>query len=550
MEKRLLLALLLSAIVFVIYEWLYPPQRPTQANAGGQPPAAETTALTTTAAGAPSVANPAPTLSQAPGVPAVPAETLDVKNGDAVFRFTNVGAVPVSVTMLNYNSTRAKNENVVLAPAIRYQIVGRKDTLDLSRTAFKMQRTGSTVTFAGDVKGSHIDIAYAIAAQGYLATVSGKIAGPAAADTGYLVADLPPTFRSTEADTIDDQNHLAYAVKPVRDDPQGITFAKLDSTPKVVSGPLSWVAARNKYFVIGLLASSSAPFAEADLMGGPKVPGAKVKTIARGTVIQPVRGGTFGFELYAGPQEYSRLHTLGREFEDVNPYGGFLHAVMQPFATIIVRIMTWMRGELQLNYGWIIIIFGIGIRILLWPLNQRAMRTSLRMQALQPEVQAVQERYKSDPQRQQQEMMRVYQEHGLSPLSPIIGCLPMLIPLPILYCLLFVLQNTIAFRGVPFLWLHDISLRDPLYILPAVMGLSSYLVSWIGMRNSPPNPQAKMMTYVFPAMMVFFLMNYSAGLNLYYAVQNLATLPQQWFLSKERAKSATALKPKVAPARG
>src|SRR5581483_3563302 len=143
----------------------------------------------------------------------------------------------------------------------------------------------------------------------------------------------------------------------------------------------------------------------------------------------------------------------------------------------------------------------------------------LRMQALQPEIQAVQERYKNKPEQLQTEMMKVYGEHGLSPLSPIVGCLPMLIPLPILYCLLFVFQNTIAFRGVSFLWLHDISLKDPYFILPAVM------------RNSPPNPQAKMMTYFFPAMMVFFLMNYSAGLNLYYAVQNIATLPQQWFLS-------------------
>jgi len=554
MEKRLLVALLLSAIVFVLYEYLYPPQRPRVATT---PAPVDTTAPAPTQAAAVGTQSPTvgatPAAPTAPSAPAVPAETLAVKTTNAVFTFSNIGATPVGVTMLDYNSTRnkARAENVVLAPGLRYRIVRSKDTLDLSQTAFKANRDGSTVTFTGDVKGSQVSIAYKVAPQGYLATVSGKVTGPGS-DTSYLVAQLPSTFKSTEADTIDDQNHFAYAVKPVRDDPQGIAFSKLDQNPKLISGPLSWVAARDKYFVIGLLTTPAAPFAEADLSGDPKLPGAKLKTIANGSVIQPVRNGTFGFELYAGPQEYSRLHALGREFEDVNPYGGFLHGVLQPFATIIVRVMIWMRGALQLNYGWIIIIFGVGIRVLLWPLNQRAMRTSLRMQALQPEIQAVQERYKNKPEQLQTEMMKVYGEHGLSPLSPIVGCLPMLIPLPILYCLLFVFQNTIAFRGVSFLWLHDISLKDPYFILPAVMGVSSYLVSWIGMRNSPPNPQAKMMTYFFPAMMVFFLMNYSAGLNLYYAVQNIATLPQQWFLSNERAKAAkkAPAPARAAPARG
>jgi YidC/Oxa1 family membrane protein insertase len=543
MEKRLLLALLLSAIVFVVYEWLYPPPRPNLAgaNASGTPTAAAP-GTTNTLNSLPNSAQ-VPSASTAPALTSAspaPAESLDVRTSDAVFRFTNIGAAPVSIEMLHYQSMRARTQNVALSPVVRYQIVGTKDTLDLSQTAFQMERTASGVNFTGEVKGSRVDISYTIPAQGYQAAVTGKVSGPAANDTSYLLAELPPTFKSAEADTLDDQNHFAYAVKPVREDPQGLSFAKLDTTRRVVAGPLSWVAARNKYFVIGFLTAPSAPFAEADLIGTAKAPGAKTKTVAHGTVIQPVRNGTFGFELYAGPQEYNRLHALGRDFEDVNPYGGFLHGVMQPFATIIVRIMIWMRGELQLNYGWIIIIFGIAIRVLLWPLNQRAMRTSLRMQVLQPEIQAVQERYKNDSQRLQQEMMKVYGEHGLSPLSPIIGCLPMLIPLPILYCLLFVLQNTIAFRGVSFLWLHDISLKDPYYILPLIMGASSYLVSWIGMRNSPPNPQAKMMTYVFPAMMTFLLANYSAGLNLYYAVQNVATLPQQWFLSNERAKAAAA----------
>ena len=125
----------------------------------------------------------------------------------------------------------------------------------------------------------------------------------------------------------------------------------------------------------------------------------------------------------------------------------------------------------------------------------------------------------------------------MSPFSSLSGCLPMLIPMPVFFALFFVFQNTIEFRGVPFLWLRDISLHDPYYILPVVMGASMLLISWISTRNAPPNPQAKMMMYMMPAMFVLILFNTAAGLSIYYLTQNIASLPQQWLISNERAKA-------------
>ena len=92
------------------------------------------------------------------------------------------------------------------------------------------------------------------------------------------------------------------------------------------------------------------------------------------------------------------------------------------------------------------------------------------------------------------------------------------------------------------MWMTDISLKDPFYILPLIMGVSMFVLSWIGSRNTPPNPQTKMMMYLFPFMMTFLLANLAAGLNLYYAVQNLAALPQQWLIANERAKAAARSK--------
>jgi YidC/Oxa1 family membrane protein insertase len=195
-----------------------------------------------------------------------------------------------------------------------------------------------------------------------------------------------------------------------------------------------------------------------------------------------------------------------------------------------------MHESLNLNYGWVLVIFGIAVRLLLWPFNQRAMRTSMKMQVLQPELQAVQEKYKSDPQKMQAEVMKVYKEHDMSPFSALSGCLPMLLPMPVFITLFFVFQNTIEFRGVPFLYLADISQKDPTFVIPLLMALSAFLLSWIGLRGVPPNPQAKIMAYMFPAMMFAFFFSAAAGLNLYYMVQNIAALPQQWLISNERLK--------------
>jgi YidC/Oxa1 family membrane protein insertase len=128
-------------------------------------------------------------------------------------------------------------------------------------------------------------------------------------------------------------------------------------------------------------------------------------------------------------------------------------------------------------------------------------------------------------------MMKLYKEHNVNPLG---GCLPMLVPMPILFALFFVFRSTIELRGVPFLWLPDLSLKDPLYIIPLLMGASMFLLSWIGQRGMEANPQMKMMTYVMPLVFTVMFANFPSGLNLYYATSNLASLPQQLYLSKER----------------
>jgi YidC/Oxa1 family membrane protein insertase len=245
----------------------------------------------------------------------------------------------------------------------------------------------------------------------------------------------------------------------------------------------------------------------------------------------PAPRGRFAFSVYIGPQEYHRLRRIGHDLQDINPYGWFLRPIIQPFANAIVVVLLWAHEVLNLPYGWVLVLFGIAVRVVLWPVWRASGRSMVAMQAIQPELKALQERYKNDQQRLQQEMMKLYKEHGVNPLG---GCLPMLIPMPVLFALFFVFRETIEFRGVPFLWLPDLSRADPYYIIPILMGLSMFAMSKIGQIGVPPNPQTKMFTYVMPIMLTVLFLRFSSGLNLYYAVSNIASIPQQWLIARER----------------
>jgi YidC/Oxa1 family membrane protein insertase len=348
---------------------------------------------------------------------------------------------------------------------------------------------------------------------------------------------MPSGLQSGEVLPVDDQRHYAIAYRRHRLDVEGIAFSKLDPGEKREERqPVSWLALKSKYFIVGLLQrDSSDAFAELHATGG--VRSGKAATHMATTVVAVLTDGSFSYDVYAGPQEFKRMLALGRGFQNSNPYGGWLQPLVQPVAVLVMRFLLWLRDTTQLNYGWVLVIFGVVVRLLLWPLNQKAMRTSLRMQRIQPELSEVQKKHKENPQKLQEEIMRVYKSHGMTPFSPLAGCLPMLIPMPVLFALFFVFQNTIEFRGVPFLWLPDISLKDPLYIIPVFMGLSMFVMSWLGSRGTPPNPQTKMLLYFLPAMMTVLFLNFASGLNLYYAVQNLAAMPQQWLIARERRQS-------------
>jgi len=382
--------------------------------------------------------------------------------------------------------------------------------------------------------GSRVTLEYRFTPDVYRFEVRGNVTGLSSGGAVLLIG-LSNGLRSAEKDSLDDYRHYAVVTKASK--AERTDFSKLRPDQRaLLDGPFEWVGVKSKYFFTAALAleEGQQTFGGAIAVGGPRSGRAATRASVSITMPVPPAGG-FRYQVYAGPLDYRQLSRLGHDLDDANPYGGIFRPIIQPVSVFVVNILLWMHERLHLAYGWVLILFGVIVRVLLWPLNQKAMESGIRMQAVAPLLKETQDRHKNDPERLQREMMRIYKENKVNPFG---GCLPMLLPMPVLLALFFVFANTIAFRGVPFLWLPDLSRADPYHIIPVMMGLSMFALSKIGQIGVPPNPQAKMMLYFMPVFMTVLFLNFAAGLNLYYASQNLFSLPQQYLIAKRRQRQA------------
>jgi len=544
-QRRVILAVFLMLIVAVLPGILSKP-KPADRLPSGLPDSA---AQAATPPARPVTESPAPAVRAPIGTPVtLPAETVWVTSPVYRYGLSTRGAQLVAAELVQYRSfapgDSARLVNLIPdgGPLLGSRLVLGGDTVALSDLAFTPSRQGSTVGFTAPLGSGSVSVTYRFAAEDYHFSVEGRIEGLGGG--GVLLVDLGHGLRSVEAEPMAD--YREYAVVTKADKTQKRTFASLDPGERIVlDGPFEWVAVKSKYFFAAVLApeQDARPFAGAIVIGQPRdsVPvtglfGTRRSTLATRTVVVTTIAvpatGDFHYDVYVGPFEHQRLAQLGHGLDDANPYGwSIFRPIIHPVSVVVVHILFWMHERLHLAYGWVLVFFGVLVRMLLWPLQQRAMESQMRMQAVQPLMQDIQKRYKSEPEKLQREMLRLYKEHKINPLG---GCLPMLLPMPVLLALFFVFTNTIEFRGVPFLWLPDLSRHDPLYIVPVLMGLSMFAVSKLGQRGLPPNPQTKMMLYMMPAMLTFVFLRLASGLNLYYAVQNLISLPQQWLISKRR----------------
>lgn len=486
--------------------------------------------------------------------PEVPRRTVVVESPLYRHEFDNYGGAITSAELLTYASfaTDAEEEDrppVELVPegarAMNRRMVVGQDTLDLDRLAFQVEPAEGLQLASGDAPATltfryespngafGIELAYTFDPDDYEIAVQTRVRG---IDRPLLLTSLGNGMAFAEADSAQEARAMAWVGNFVN---EGIDSEPFDDIEErgLIEGPLHWTAYRNRYFVTALHAGTGAE-GEESFLGGLLVTPLEGAVRGRVEATQSIGiSGVAASRIYMGPQTYSRLQAFGHDFEEVNPYGWrWLRPLLRPIVGGILWLFTFLHDTLNIGYGWVLVLFGVMMRILLWPLNQKAMRAQFRNMAVQPLLKEIQTKYKDQPEKLQKEMMKLYKEHGFNPLA---GCLPLFIPWPVLIALFFVFQNTIELRGVPFMWLPDLSAHDPLYILPIILAVSMFLLQWISFRSMPEaNPQMKTMMWVMPPVFGFIFMQFPSGLNLYYAVSNIATLPQQVLIANERKKHA------------
>ncbi len=268
-----------------------------------------------------------------------------------------------------------------------------------------------------------------------------------------------------------------------------------------------------------------------------------------GEMLAPGQALTNQFNLFAGPKEYGTLVRLSERFHnDIDLIMGFNNWYGW-ISKILLGTMNWLHRTIGLNYGLVIILITVVIRLLLWPITRASTRSMKRMQELQPQMKALQEKYKDDPAKLSQKQWEFWKKNKVNPLG---GCLPMLVQFPVFFGFFGMLRSAIELRGASFLWIKDLSQPDTIFILPflghhipinpmpLIMGASQF---WQA-SMTPPSPgmdpgQQKIMKYM-PLVMVLFLYNYSAGLALYWTVSNLLTILQTRLTKTKPVAAVTA----------
>jgi YidC/Oxa1 family membrane protein insertase len=548
MEKRVLIMVLLMTAVIMTTNLLFPPRK--------EPPAGAARADSAAAPGAAAPAARAPVLPA--GVQQAPAQQVVVSSPLYRYTFSTRGASLVGARMLRYASARQDGQQVELVPAgsagmLAHRLVVGRDTVDLRGLPFQASATRLELregagpqqlrfTYGGQ-GGLGVEVVYTFRPGDYLVDVAGRVTGTSG---GTLITRLGPGLATRDA------AHDIGVVVMQGEEIERFSFDDVEER-QALAGPLSWVGVKDKYFLAAVVAGRAPNLQEVVLS---PLPGERAREPGGESVVLPRlevqaalplgRDGAFAYSAWVGPQEHERLTAVGFGLEEVTPYGyAWLRPVVRPIASATLWVMRELHGTLGVSYGWVLIIIGVLVKLLLWPLNAKAMRAQMKNMAVQPLVQEIQTKYKNDPEMQQKEMIRLYKEHGFNPVA---GCLPLLIPMPIFITLYFVFQNAIEFRGVPWAWLPDLSQKDPYYVIAILFIASTFVLQWVSTKLSgmETNPQMKMMMYVMPVAMGVFFINMASGLNLYYTASNLAGLPQQVLIARERRRANDEMKAKKA----
>ena len=579
MNKKDVIAAILVALLIPV--WMYVDQKyvapkfakPTPAEAPASVTPEETTAPETSADETVAEETETTPKEKLPKPPAPKKEKILVlKNDQLQLEFTSLGAGIRSATLLNFPQENKQDSDPVRLDfpnraALSYS-APEGTTYDDILPA-RLSEDGRSVLFTYRWKGGRFfQRSITLEKEGYLLRVEDHFINKGKDDwklparrifTGQM--KNPPTIKKmrgvgilgvdsfTPAGGVNYWGRKLLKIYSKNDKP-----LTLDTVPEAMEGvQVDWVSAKNKFFVQVL--RPDYPVATMSLLSTRDPEQKKVVplSIASSLDFKPEKleagqTNTLSYTYYIGPKEYSTLKAAGNhmekvmEFETIGTFG-WMNWLMEPARIALLHTLNFFNNFFH-NYGISIILLTLLVRILFWPLTHKSTEKmaeySKQMQAIQPKIKALQERYKDNPKKLQEKTMELYRKEGVNPMGAMGGCLPMFVQLPVFIALYTVLRNAIELRYAHFLWIADLSTPENLFpgaipivgslnILPIVMAFSMMVQQKLTPQTSmtpEQQQQQQMMAFMMPIMMLFFFYSMPSGLVLYWTTSNLLMILQ------------------------
>jgi len=535
-ERRLLLAVALSLLVLTGYQLLFSSRPVPQPSPS--PPAVVATKPSeeprSDEVSRPAATSPTPSLPPKPDISDERERRVEIEGPDVTLALTNRGARLVSWRLMRFMDARGKPEemveSVVRGPRPLDLATG-DDRVDERLRDVLFRSSAETLSLSGSAEQTlSFDFAEAgLSARkllrfqptGYLISVSAEVVRDGR-PLPVRVLWGPGVGNATAAEKEVQGYQPPHAVALVGSSVERVPAEKIG--PRRTLAEVRWVGIESTYFAALFVPPGGDGSAELRGVTVPADGGASRMAPQVGVDLPPPDAIAL---LYVGPKDYNELARVGHSLARVVPVGDWIG----PIVVVLMRLLTWVHGHVG-NYGWSIIALTVLINLVMAPFRHYSIANGIKMAKLAPEMKVIQERYRKvpalDPKRQemQKEVAALYARHGMSMSTQMtVGCLPILLTMPFLFAFYRVLTVSIELRGAPFLWIPDLSHRDPLFLTPVLMGVSMFVMQRLTPTTMDP-AQQRIMT-VMPIVFTVMFFAAPAGLNVYWLASNVCAIIQQ-----------------------
>ncbi|HHL40326.1 MAG TPA: membrane protein insertase YidC [Deltaproteobacteria bacterium] len=528
-DKRIIIAVVLSMAVLFAYPYFietFLPAPPAPGKADGSAAVEETSVRDGEDGGVFADGRPAATAPASPTSPAVDEKLTTVETPLFSAVFTNVGGALRSWKLKGYRTALAEDAgNIELVG-----LAGAGATLETTLSAGGFDErivftpSADSIEIGADGKaqlrftwtspqGVTVVKTYAFSGGGYVVEGSLKVRnGSQSTLRAALATELRAGYPA-------ENDYSYYHRGPVIYADGKVTRHAADDDTSSGRGEFEWLGVEDKYFLQALIPRTEGAVGWS--MESPSTATA-VSSLSLPLDLEPGEGVVYSFDAYLGPKVYDILTALDRNLVESIEFG-FFSFMAKPFLVVLNFFERYIG-----NYGIAIILLTCIIKILFYPLTKQSLNAMREMQKIQPQLMALKEKYKDDKQKLNKELMELYKRYKINPLG---GCLPMVLQIPVFIALYEVLSVAIELRHAPFiLWIADLSAKDPYYITPVLMGGSMLLQQKMSPTTVDPQ-QAKIML-IMPVVFTFMFLNFPAGLVVYWLVNNILSIVQQYYIQR------------------